>query len=245
MQSEKSEILSPVATILILARSGSLSIENKNLACGPGVGGMSLVERAIRTAVDSLGQVRGGMAFENACVYSDDPDTLDLARTLGATAVPRPKDLCGAEQSSEEVVQAFIRNRRTVGLLEPDPICLYQLTSPFVTVDDLLRTLDVYQEERYDSAVTASKFFRFLGLGGTTNVWEQMWPKGRPRRQEMASVWQETGMLYLAPSSAWMKGSRFGESPGIVKISDPNRCIEVDELNDLLAAQALSAAYDI
>lgn len=230
--------------ILILARSGSLSIKNKNLASGPEVGGRSLVERAIETAVLTIGHEVGrlNLFYEDVFVYTDDEYTRILSERCGAVGVPRPKKLSKPTQSSEDVVAHFLK---TADLeFAPDPLCLLQLTSPFVVPDDLLGALELYQEPQYDSAVTATKFHRFLGLGGTTGIWEQLYPRGRPRRQDMAETWMESGMFYLAERDAWLRGSRFGRSPGIVEISDPNRCIEVDEPDDLAAAQALSAVYD-
>ncbi len=219
--------------IVILAKAESEGVKGKN-STGVKVGGLSLLGRAVTTS--------GLSKFGDVYVYSDCPKALDLSAELGAIPVHRPAHWATLDQGSEEVVAHFLSITRFDR--RPDPVCLVQLTSPFLRVEDLNRAFDTIEDEDYDSAVAASRFHGYLGIGGTSGIWEAISPKTRKLRQDMQTIWLETGMFYLADREQWISGSRFGETPKIIEIEDPNRGIEIDTMEDLAAARSLARVYD-
>jgi len=222
-------------TVVILARAGSKGIKAKNIQK---VGGFSLVERSIITSMRSRFGEEG-----DVFVYSDCEKTLQIADKHGAIALEREAEWATDEQGSEEIVAHFLDNYHDF-IFPPDPVCLVQPTSPFLRPDDLNEGLKVFESADYDSAISATRFHGFIGLGGSTNTWEAICPRGRPRRQEMTPLWLETGMFYLARREDWLAGRRFGDAPGIVEVEDSWRAVEVDDPVDLAAARCLSKIYD-
>ena len=122
---------------VIPARGGSKGVPRKNLAK---VGGIPLVARAVWTALKAL----DSSPYQGRVICSTDDEAIaEAARRWGAE-VPfiRPAGLATDEASSLDVVVHAIREcgatKGTVVVLQP--------TSPFVSVDDVLRGLQIHAE---------------------------------------------------------------------------------------------------
>jgi len=217
------------ALVVIPARGGSKGIPGKNLQT---VGGLTLVGRAVRTA-------RAAITVGRVVVSTDDPAIAQEARRHGADVVERPAELSGDTASSESAVL------HALDALADDPeiTVLLQCTSPFVDPADLDAAITAVAEAVHDVvvAVTPTHDFQWTLDGDTVR------PVGhsidnRPRRQERAPHFRETGAFYaMRTAGLRTAGTRFFGDIGIRPV-DPDTSLEIDEPGDLERARRLAAA---
>lgn len=112
-------------TAIIPARGGSKGIPRKNLYQ---IGGMTLVERAIRLA-------KACASVDNVYVSTDDPETYAIA-LANACATPSLRPAALATDAARTI--EIIHNLISEGILQADAcVLLLQPTSPLRTVSDL------------------------------------------------------------------------------------------------------------
>jgi N-acylneuraminate cytidylyltransferase len=216
---------------IILARSGSKGIPNKNLQK---IGGQSLLELSVKKAL-SVKEI------DEVYVSSDSDEYLTHAEFAGALPIKRPAEIADDTSSSEEAISHAISIWEDSENL-PDIICFLQCTSPFMTGEDISGTLKKLLVDSADSAFAAIPFHGFLW--GDTNG--ELTPVGhtaavRVRRQDMAPRFLETGAVYVFRTSGFLRHrSRFfGKvTPYIMNVS---RALEIDTPDDLKLATYLSS----
>jgi CMP-N-acetylneuraminic acid synthetase len=127
---------------IIPARGGSKRIPRKNLQV---VGGVTLIERAIRLAL-SHGN------FARLIVSSEDPEILEVA---GEFATERPAELARDDVPTIDVVQYLMGSIAERELPYPQDICVLQCTTPELQAGDLTRVHAAYHELRGSRTVVS------------------------------------------------------------------------------------------
>jgi YrbI family 3-deoxy-D-manno-octulosonate 8-phosphate phosphatase len=221
---------SPAAWAIIPARGGSKGIKGKNLQV---VGGRSLLARAVAAA-------KAADWIERCIVSTDDADIAREARRAGAEVVDRPPHLAGDQASSEAALLHALDALALSGAALPEFLAFVQCTSPFILPADIDGTLQALLEQSADAAFTAVKFHGFL--------WQQMDgakplghdAAGRPRRQDMAPTFRETGAVYAMRVAGFRKaGHRFFGKLAIYEVPG-SRALEIDDAHDLQLARMLA-----
>jgi N-acylneuraminate cytidylyltransferase len=123
---------------IIPARGGSKRIPRKNMQV---VGGVTLVERAIRLALEYR-------RFDRLIVSSEDPEILVVA---GEFAVERPAVLTGDDVPTIDVVHYLLGSISEY----PHDICVLQCTTPEMQTEDLERMHAAYHELRGNRTVVS------------------------------------------------------------------------------------------
>jgi N-acylneuraminate cytidylyltransferase len=216
--------------LIIPARGGSKGIPKKNLRT---VNGISLVERALRSALKSN--------VDQVIVSTDDKEISEIAIKYGAVLHNRSAENSGDSTSTEsvllEVIDKFENNwpsGTVVGFI--------QATSPFVSSKTVNECFEL-AEQGY-SSFSAKNFHGF--------VWEKIgkWtpvnhPFGhRPRRQDLNEKVVETGAIYCFPLKQFKeKKYRFCSEPKPVLV-DNTTGIEIDEISELELANLLATQYE-
>jgi N-acylneuraminate cytidylyltransferase len=217
--------------LIIPARGGSKGIPKKNLKT---VNGVSLVERAIRTALKS--------AVDQVIVSTDNQEISEIAFKYGAVlhnrSLKNSEDTAPTESVILEVIDKFESNwpqGSVVGFL--------QATSPFVSSQTVNKCFDL-AEQGY-SSFSAKGFHGF--------VWEKIgkWKPVnhpfdyRPRRQELNEKVLETGAIYCFPLQQFKeKKYRFCSEPNPVLVDNVSG-IEIDEISELELSNLLATQYEI
>lgn len=133
---------------LIMARSGSRRVANKNIR---GFADSSLLEIKIRQLLqlDELA---------NTYVSSDSTEILDVASSAGATPIKRDPYFATSEVPINQVYKNLAES------VSHEHVLFAHLTSPLVTVDTLRKCYQKYLElpSRYDSLATVTEFRKFL-----------------------------------------------------------------------------------
>jgi CMP-N-acetylneuraminic acid synthetase len=139
---------------IIPARGGSKRVHRKNLQV---VGGMTLVERAMDTAL------RSGCFKDGILVSSEDPEILELAGKYG---LPRPMHLSGDDVPTYAVVNH---------ILGPCSAAVLQCTTPEMKLTDIAIVMDMFKLNPYRNACTVNDDGRRSGFYVSAQWEADMW----------------------------------------------------------------------
>tara|TARA_X000000368_G_C23015868_1_gene705665 strand:+ start:33 stop:1199 length:1167 start_codon:yes stop_codon:yes gene_type:complete len=211
------------ATAIILARSGSKGIIDKNLQK---IAKKSLLECSINTAFQS-------QAIENIFVSSDSEKYLKIAEMCGANPIVRPNHLSSDQSSSEEGLLHAIKFIEENNYKLNDTIIFIQCTSPLTDSKDIDNAFLKFNEKKYDSLFSAVDHHGF--------IWKRDDIKGinhnenhlRERRQDKDREILETGAFYILNTSQFKttKNRFFGEIGFFIQ--DKINSFEIDDSFDL------------
>ncbi|WP_106397544.1 acylneuraminate cytidylyltransferase [Actinocorallia populi] len=212
---------------VIPARGGSKGVPGKNLAR---VGGVPLVVRAV-------GAARRAGSVEEVLVSTDDTAIAAAAREAGARVVERPAGLSGDAATSESALL------HALGTLpeRPEVTVFLQCTSPFVDPADLDAAVREVLDGASDvvfSALETHEFQWSRGEDGLSGVGHSA--AFRPRRQDRAPHYRETGAFYVMRTDGLVEhGHRFFGRIGVRAVPAAH-AVEVDTPEDLAVARALA-----
>ncbi|RPE79278.1 sialic acid synthase SpsE [Curtobacterium sp. PhB137] len=224
------------ATVLAVvpARAGSKGIPGKNLRT---VGGRSLVRRAVESARSA--------ALIDAVVVTTDGDAIAAeARAAGADVVRRPADLAGDQASSESALLHVLDELEAAGDALPEILVFLQATSPFIDPDDLDTAIRRVAEGHADVVFAAAPSHAFLWRvsddGSAVAVNHDA--ATRPRRQDRAAEYRETGASYVMRTDGFRQHRhRFHGRVELIAV-DPAGAIDIDDETDLITAEATAEA---
>ena len=216
---------------IIPARGGSKGIPAKNLQT---IRGWSLIARAVKAA-------KGAARVARVFVSTDDAAIAAEAVKAGAEIIDRPAALSGDTASSEAALLHALDTLERSGPL-PASFAFVQCTSPFLTSADIDGTIAALATG--DSAFSAAPSHRFLwrDAGDATGVNHDK--ARRPRRQERAPEFVETGGVYAMRIAGFRAAKHrfFGKT--VIHPLSPLGAFEIDEPADLDIARALAPLCD-
>jgi N-acylneuraminate cytidylyltransferase len=210
---------------IVPARGGSQGLARKNLR---EVGGVSLVGRAVRVATEA------GLA--EVVVSSDDAETLEEARRVGAVPVRRAKELAEDDSSLVDVVLSCCTSpgHEVVVLLQP--------TSPLRSVEDVSRCLDAVNRSPSVATVCPTdhpwQWTLEVGPSGKASP-VAGWTHLSKRRQDLAPGYRVNGAVYVARVD-WLRQFRafIGLETEFVHMPR-ERSVDIDDHIDLRVAESL------
>lgn len=225
-----------IRTVAIIpARGGSKGVSRKNLRR---VGGVPLVERAVRSALAS-GRT------DLVVVSTDDDEIAAVGEAAGARIVRRPAALSGDTASSESAVLHALDELDRAGE-RFDVVAFLQATSPFIPSDALASAIAQVADGRADSVFAAHETYGFLwgraeaGAAVALNHDAAV----RPRRQDREPHFLETGAFYVFRADGFREARhRFFGRIRIAEVPEWS-AIEIDDEQQLRMARALAALYE-
>ncbi len=218
---------------VVPARAGSKGISGKNLRR---VGGRSLVARAVDAALATP-------SIDTVVVSTDGPDIADEARAAGARVLHRPADLAGDTASSESALLHVLDVLERIHEEVPEVLVFLQATSPFTDPADLEAAVHRVLSGAADVVFAAVPSHAFLwradGDGQARAVNHDA--SVRPRRQDRAPEFRETGAFYVLRVDGFRQHRhRFFGRTELTAI-DAATAVDVDDETDLTVARALAA----
>jgi YrbI family 3-deoxy-D-manno-octulosonate 8-phosphate phosphatase len=216
--------------LIIPARGGSKGIPKKNLQK---VNGISLIERALRTAIKSK--------VDKIIVSTDDSEISKISEKYKVIVHNRSNLNSSDEASTESVILEVIKDLGQ-NWSPKSVIGFYQVTSAFVKPETINECF--LQSEKGFSAFSAVEFHSF--------VWEESsnWLPvnhpldNRPRRQDLAKKVKETGAIYTFPLNEFKeKKYRFCSAAYPVKVETLSS-FEIDEQSDLKLANLIATQFE-
>ncbi len=221
---------------IIPARGGSKGVPRKNLRR---VGGVPLVERAVRTAIETDG-------IDLVVVSTDDDEIAAVSEAAGARVVRRPAAISGDTASSESAILHALDELDAEGE-RADAVAFLQATSPFIPRDALSWAVREIGEGRADSVFAAHETYGFLWAreaDADAAVALNHDASRRPRRQDREPHYLETGAFYVFRADGFREAEhrffgriRFAEVPEWT-------AIEIDDEQQLRIARALAALHE-
>ncbi|MFJ4999946.1 cytidylyltransferase domain-containing protein [Microbacterium sp. NPDC088619] len=231
---------------IIPARGGSKGVPRKNLRR---VGGVPLVERAVRTARETDG-------IDLVVVSTDDDEIAAVSEAAGARVVRRPAEISGDTASSESAILHALDVLDAEG--EPaDVVAFLQATSPFIPRGALSGAVREVREGTADSMFAAHETYGFLwshggaarlGRAGQTDAGAAVAlnhdAAHRPRRQDREPHFLETGAFYVFRADGFREAEhRFFGRIRIAEVPEWT-AIEIDDEQQLRIARALAALHE-
>ena len=124
---------------IILARSGSVGLKNKNTL---NLGGAPLIAHTIKL-------LKGVKKIDKIFVSTDSNKIAKISKKYGAE-VPflRPKNLSKNSSTSEEALCYTVRNIRKKKIFNPSLIVYSQITEPFKTSKIISKAIDILQKKK-------------------------------------------------------------------------------------------------
>lgn len=236
MDTATNTAISPVRTIAIIpARGGSKGVPRKNVRR---VGGVPLVERAVRSALAASG-------IDLVVVSTDDDEIAAVGAAAGARIVRRPAEISGDTASSESAILHVLAELDRAGE-QVDAVAFLQATSPFIPSEALAGAVSAVAEGRADSVFSAYETYGFLwGRAGDGDaIALNHDATHRPRRQDREPHFLETGAFYVFRADGFREAKhRFFGRIRIAEVPEWS-AIEIDDEQQLRMARALAALYE-
>lgn len=216
---------------MIPARGGSKGVPRKNLAR---VGDVSLVERAVRTALEAS-------CFDYVIVSTDDDEIADIARASGAQ-VPflRTTNASSDTATSRTVVAEVLVQLGNRGN-NFEVACLLEPTSPMRTEEIVRRAVQMAETDPFDGCLTLTSVDIHFHPLKQIALQEDSTAEGcvssstlqdPPRRQDLSPTYIRNGMAYVVRTASFREGSGVcGFRPFGMIIEGP--AINIDTPNDL------------
>lgn len=210
---------------IIPARGGSKGIPEKNLFP---INGKPMLYYTITACKNST-------LINRTIVSTNDKKISDVAKTLGAEVIHRPKKLSDDKAAVEPVLEHvldFLKNKE--GYV-PDIIVLPQNTSPLRTSVHIDEALNLMIKKKFDSVLSGYPYHVFVWnkINGSTIKPHSYDPSNRLNRQETFEQILENGALYATKLSAFKKShcrisGKIGFYPMPAELSH-----NIDNLEDL------------
>lgn len=210
-------------------RKGSKGIAGKNtrLLCG---------KPLLCWILDTLVQ---SSLFDEIWLATDCGETekITIARYGEEVKIYRRSDNSATDKSSVmKVIKEFISWREPAG---SDWFCLFQTTSPFTTLVDMKRMLDMADSGIYDSIVSCVRLKKFRWSDTATPLDYSFGDK--PRRQDYKGFLVESGNFYSAQIRTVLSEPYIlSGKAGIVEVNSA-LAIDIDEPRDWIEAEYIAA----
>ena len=209
-------------TGIILIRSGSKSIKNKNIRK---INGKPLVYWILNALQNSK--------VSKIILSTDSDKYIEIVNSFKMNKVEifkRSKLNSQDESSSEEALIEIINELK----LKED-IVFCQATSPLTTSIDINNAVELY--ENFDSVLSVVRQKRFIwGENGIPTNYDY---KKRPRRQDFKGFLVENGSIYISNSNDILESKcRISGKIGLYEMDEASY-FEIDEEKDFLIMQGL------
>ena len=201
---------------LVPLRGGSKSIPKKNIKP---IANKPLCYWTISAAIKSP-------LIDKIYISTDSKEIIDVIQSFNFNLeiILRPDELATDTASTEDVMIHLMKE------VDFDNLVLIQATSPLLTDKDLNNGIKIFQENSYDSLLTAVRTKRFF--------WDNNFKPinydflNRPRRQDFEGLLMENGAFYICKRSILeIYNSRLAGKIGIYEM-DEDTAIEIDEPSD-------------
>lgn len=231
--------------IVIPARGGSKGIPRKNIKT---LAGKPLIAYTIDTAISIANAI--SLPQGNILVSTDDDEIAAVAQSCGVP-VPyrRPAELATDKSGSREVIIDAMdwadRNNITY-----DCVLLLQPTSPLRSVEDVMRSLELFATSRPDMVVSVKEassnpyYNCFETDPETGHLHISKGDGSLTRRQDAPKAWEFNGAVYVISTEA-IRAMPLGAMPRRIPYVMPSaRSIDLDTPLDWTVAEAIISHYN-
>lgn len=220
------------AVAIIPARGGSKGIPLKNLQK---VAGISLLARAINAA-------KATPSIDRVIVSTDHGGIAAEAVRAGAEVSHRPADIAGDAATSES---ALIHTLGGLGE-DFDTTVFMQCTSPFIDSASIDNAVTAVRDGDADVVFSAVEDHSFLWRleDGDQAVAVGHEASFRPRRQDRAKHYNETGAFYVMRTDGLLEHEHRFFGRVTIEEVPPEHAREIDDMSDLSLVRAIASTQE-
>lgn len=208
---------------IILARSGSKGIKDKNLVK---IKNKPLIFWTIKDCLKSK-------KIKSIWVSSDSKKILKYSAKCGSNIIKRPKKYALDSSSSEAALLHAVKYLNSKNISFSDVVFL-QATSPLRDKNDIDYACNFYASKNYDSLFSALQITdHFIWKKIDQKLSANYNFKKRPRRQSIKAKYLENGSLYIFNKKKFLKSKNrlFGKI-GVYLMKKINS-FQIDDRNDI------------
>lgn len=210
---------------IIPARGGSKGIPRKNIKL---LNGTPLIAYAIKSAYAVAD-------ISDVVVNTDDEEIADVALTMGAKVIMRPKELARDDVTLDPVIFFTVRELEQKGE-KIDIVITLQPTSPLLSVKTLKMSIDYFINENKETVISVVNDPHLSwGLRGNDIV--PLYER-RVNRQQLPPNYRETGAFVITRREYITENTRFGSRVDVYEIPE-REAIDIDTKEDWLVCQHL------
>jgi CMP-N-acetylneuraminic acid synthetase len=176
-------------------------------------------------------------------VSSDSDRILEVAAASGADTLKRPAELATDTATSESVLIHVLDHLLAAEGYRPDVLLLLQPTSPLRTSGDIDQIVNLYNQSRASAVISGYepdhnplKDFLVAPDGTLRAVLNDNHPF--MPRQQLPRAFRPNGAIYLIKADLFLSTHRLLTDNTVPFYMDRRRSIDIDTLDDLLAAEA-------
>jgi CMP-N,N'-diacetyllegionaminic acid synthase len=212
---------------IILARSGSKGIKNKNLLK---INKKPLIYWSIKSCLISK-------KINNTWVSSDSDKILSIAKKYGAKTIKRPKKLSSDTSSSEDAWRHAINFIKKKNII--DIVVGVQPTSPIRSNYDFDNAIKKFFVKKNQSMFSASNFESFFSWSIGKKIKSNYNLNKRPIRQKLKKTILENGSFYIFSAKLFLKyKNRLFGNIGFY-LMEKYKGFQIDNLEDLYLIKLL------
>lgn len=215
-------------------RKGSERVANKNTRTFAGLKGGIL-----KIKLQQLMQIE---RVQSIVISTNDPDTIDIARSFNSSRIKiieRPEHLC----LSSTVIEDFINYIPSI--VDAEHIFWVHATAPFANEDVLNEALDCYEEKvlndnEYDSLLSVTKIQQFLWSAVKNDCINHDRTKIKwPRTQDLVPLYEINHAFYINSKENYLKyHDRIGKHPFLYELNKV-QSFDIDWEDDFVMAEAI------
>jgi len=211
---------------IIPARGGSKGIPRKNLRP---VAGKPMLFYSVAACLNSP-------CIDKVIVTTDDEEIALFAERFGADVIMRKPSLADDITPLDPVIYNALLEVERLHEKTFDIIVTVQPTSPLIQACDIDKVVDKFIQEDFDTVQTVVDD-RHLCWTIQNNKAVPLYEK-RVNRQSLPPNYRETGAVIACTRTQIGKGSRIGDSVGLVVVPQ-TRSFDIDNFSDLYLCEAM------
>lgn len=217
---------------IIPARSGSKGLKDKNIKL---LNGKHLIGYSIEEAIKSN-------VFEDIIVSTDSEKYAKIAKKYGAT-VPflRTEELSNDTSKVSDVILDIIQKMEELGK-KYDCFMLLQPTSPLRTANDIIKSLNLYNDKSANVVISVSEAEHsplWMNTIDEDLSMSDFIKVVNTNRQELKKYYRINGAIYLSNIEFYKKTKNFFQEKSFAYIMEKSSSIDIDDIYDFTLAEIL------
>ena len=218
-------------TAIIVARSGSLRVKNKNL----------LPFKKTTLLGNKIEQLKLCERVDRIVVGSDSNEYLEYSKSMGAEAVKREDDFCDeVSKTPNDMIEDMCKK------VESDIILWAHCTNPFVDnllYDEALKLFIERDTKKYDSLMSVVEL--------KTHIWHKIdgkltpmnydpYGKEHPLAKTLDPIYYQDGAIFIQPHKQMLENRYFFGKHPIHYMMPENRALDINTKYDYKVAQSIA-----
>jgi len=219
---------------IIPARGGSKSISKKNIR-------LICEKPMIAYSIEASLKCR---KIDKTVVSTDSEEIATISEKFKAQVIKRPEEIAKDDSQIIDTVKHVLQELKEKENYEPDAVILLQPITPLKTVEDLDKSIELFEQNNGKTVVSVAEAGKkpYISLTIENGLikpllgWDIFMNK---RRQDLQKAFFVNGAIYINTVENLLKHNNFFSENTIPYIMPNERSIDIDEESDFKIAELL------